>query len=96
MGSEFVIAFYAVEDAEEGMVVAVVLAFEVLFYLGLALGDVLDAGLAEVDVIAFGVGVRAAAQADVSCLALAASGSAAIAAEHMASLVLGYISRLDV
>ena len=96
VGSEFVIAFDAVEYAEEGVVVAVVLALEGFLDLGLALREALEAGLAEVDVIAFGVGIGAAAQADVPRLAESAAGPAAIAAEHVPALVLGHVDGLDV
>ena len=94
--SELVIAFDAVEYAEEGVVVAVVLALEGFLDLGLALREALEAGLAEVDVIAFGVGIGAAAQADVPRLAESAAGPAAITAEHVPALVLGHVDGQDV
>lgn len=78
------------------MVVTVVLAFEVSFNLLLALRDVLNADLAKINIIALGVGISSATKANVSCLALPAATSAAIAAEHMTSLVLGHVGRLHV
>ncbi len=92
--SKLIIALHTVQHPQQGMGIQVVLVLQLLLHL--LTTKLILAILAQVHVISIEVRISPASQTDITGLSQSTSSSTAVAAELMASILLGHVFRLDV